>query len=241
MVTAALNKITSKNAPRVMTSVLDVVKSGNITGSEVAGAVMIKGATDKSFMPLYVDLLFRLCEIDDAVEVEITAFVDRMLGRDERMQPRVLLTLHAVAKSMAGISADAYDGFCAALKAKATLLGQHNLALFILAGKPESKYAVSDVVMDVLDNVLSTPTDAMDAMEKERISGGTGDRVCDAALDIALDMLLQVLPISQAPVAVALGTRIKERFTHVKMMSYSPKSRFKVKDVIEWKGSQRRL
>jgi hypothetical protein len=191
-------------------------------------------------MPLYVDLLFRLCEIDDAVEVEITAFVDRMLGRDERMQPRVLLTLHAVAKSMAGISADAYDGFCAALKAKATLLGQHNLALFILAGKPESKYAVavSDVVMDVLDNVLSTPTDAM---EKERISGGTGDRVCDAALDIALDMLLQVLPISQAPVAVALGTRIKERFTRVKMMSYSPKSRFKVKDVIEWNENIKRM
>jgi hypothetical protein len=240
MITAALNKITAKNAPRVIVTVLDIVKAGQITGTEVACAVMVKGATDKSFMPLYVDLLSRLCEVDGQVDGEIASFVDRLFGRDADRKPRVLETLQAVAKSMAGISTEAYDGFCAALKAKATLLGQHNLALFILASRmsagnnSNSEYIVTEVVMDVLDDVLSTPLGT--GSDDKRIAGGTGEHVCDAALDIALDMILQVLPISNATVAIALGSRIKERFRRVHLAAYSAKSRFKVKDVIEWKA-----
>jgi hypothetical protein len=197
---------------------------------------MIKGATDKSFMPLYVDLLSRLRDVDCKVDMEITEFVDGLFGRDERKQPKVLITLHAVARSMAGISTDAYDGFCAALKAKATLLGQHNLALFIIAsgGAKVADDVVSDVIMDVLEDVLNTPIEAAD---EGRIVGGTGEHVCDAALDIALDMILQILPVSKVAVAVALGRRVKERFTRVRLASYSAKSRFKVKDVVEWKAS----
>jgi hypothetical protein len=222
VVTCALNKLSTNNASRVVASIIDVLREKSIPTSDVAHAIIVKGTTDGSFLSLYVDLLTKLISVDTEIKVSIDRFLDDILGRDDHGSPRILEDIMTVAKGMAGISTAEYDGFCAALKAKSLLVNRHRLAIEL-----DTEYRC--IVIDVLEELLKKPVDTGDI---DMVIGGTGEHVCDAALDITLEMVMQVLPKN-----ATIASKVKDCIRYIDLSAYSAKIRFKLQDVCDWTKS----